>query len=282
MNVEISHSSFAREVGSGQRFEFGRNWTRFLDTLSDDRIAQAQHSLVRWLGVDNLCGKTFLDIGCGSGLFSLAARRLGGEVHSFDYDPQSVECARMLRTRYCANGHHAWTIEAGDVLDRSYMERFQKYNIVYAWGVLHHTGDLWRALEHVALPVAPRGGQLQLAIYNDQGSKSRRWRRIKRLYNGGRLSRIGIVMAIIPYWVMRGLLSDLKGLENPLKRYREYGSERGMSRLTDWFDWLGGYPFEVAKPEDIIHFYQRRGFRLQRLRTVGGGLGNNEFLFVAE
>jgi 2-polyprenyl-6-hydroxyphenyl methylase/3-demethylubiquinone-9 3-methyltransferase len=282
MNPEIAQSSFAQEVGTGQRFEFGRNWARFLDRLNDERIAQAQRSLVNWLQTGNLLGKSFLDIGCGSGLFSLAARKLGAKVHTFDYDPQSVECARALRTRYFANGHDAWTIEAGNVLDRRYMEQFREFEVVYAWGVLHHTGDMWRALEHAALPVAPRGGRLHLAIYNDQGPTSQRWRRIKKLYNSSRAGRTGAMAAIIPYWVFRGLLSDLKRLKNPLTRYREYGSERGMSRLTDWLDWLGGYPFEVAKPEHILEFYLQRGFRLQRLRTAGGGLGNNEYLLVHE
>jgi 2-polyprenyl-6-hydroxyphenyl methylase/3-demethylubiquinone-9 3-methyltransferase len=51
-----------------------------------------------------------------------------------------------------------------------------------------------------------------------------------------------------------------------------------MSRVHDWFDWLGGYPFEVARPEEIFAFYQARGFSLERLKTCGGGLGCNEFV----
>ncbi len=86
----------AQEVAGKQRFEFGANWNRFLAVLNDERIAQAEESLKRMLEVDNLQGKSFLDIGSGSGLFSLAARRLGARVYSFDYDPKSVACTREL------------------------------------------------------------------------------------------------------------------------------------------------------------------------------------------
>jgi 2-polyprenyl-3-methyl-5-hydroxy-6-metoxy-1,4-benzoquinol methylase len=245
---------FAQEISAGRRFEFGKNWAHFLNRLNEDRIARAQRSLVEWLETDHLRGQSFLDIGCGSGLFSLAARRLGARVHSFDYDPNSVECARILRARYFPAVESEWTLEQASVLDRSYIEGLGQYDVVYAWGVLHHTGDMWRALENAALPVAPRGGRLHLAIYNDQGAASRRWRTVKRFYNSASATRAVIAGAMIPYWVGRGLIGDLLRLRNPVARYRDYGSARGMARATDWLDWLGGYPFEVAKPEEIFHF----------------------------
>jgi SAM-dependent methyltransferase len=282
MRAEVTDSGFAYEVGAGQRFEFGRNWANFLASLDEDRIAQAQRSLVEWLETDSLRGRSFLDIGCGSGLFSLAARRLEASVYSFDYDPQSVECACRLRARYYPHDGSRWTVEQGSVVDRRYVDGLGRHDIVYAWGVLHHTGDMWRALDHAALPVAPHGGRLFLAIYNDQGGTSRRWRMVKKFYNSGSAGRTAAVATIIPYWIGRGLIADLAQLKNPLKRYTDYRLSRGMARTTDWLDWLGGYPFEVAKPEEIFDFYRARGFRLQRLRTAGGGLGNNQFLFVRE
>lgn len=87
----------ATEVSKGERFEFGANWTSFLQTLDSDRIYQAELSLREKLKVTELTGKTFIDIGSGSGLFSLAARRLGGKVFSFDFDPKSVACTRELK-----------------------------------------------------------------------------------------------------------------------------------------------------------------------------------------
>jgi 2-polyprenyl-3-methyl-5-hydroxy-6-metoxy-1,4-benzoquinol methylase len=153
-SVESRRSfGFHRAVATGMeqrelRFEFGKNWSAFLPVLNEERIGIAETSLKAALGVENLHGKSFLDVGCGSGLFSLAAVRLGATVHSFDYDPQSVAAAAELKRRYCPNAEH-WSIEQGSVLDRTYLWRLGQFDIVYSWGVLHHTGDMWRALENV-------------------------------------------------------------------------------------------------------------------------------------
>src|SRR5512145_1920359 len=90
----------AEEVARGERFEFGKNWRRFLEGVRDEQIVTAESSLKRMLEMDSLAGLSFLDIGSGSGLFSLAARRLGARVHSFDFDPNSVACTKELRRRY--------------------------------------------------------------------------------------------------------------------------------------------------------------------------------------
>jgi len=272
-------SEHAKEVARGERFKFGENWSRFHETLSDKRISEAEKSLKQMLEVEELEGKSFLDIGSGSGLFSLAARRLGARVHSFDYDPQSVGCACELKRRYFP-GDADWMIEEGSVLDRDYLESLGKFDIVYSWGVLHHTGAMWQALENAGLPVAD-GGRLFIAIYNDQGGKSRRWRKVKQLYLSGPLGKNLVSALFISYFILKGLGRDLL-LErrNPVARYTEYKRARGMSIMHDWFDWLGGYPFEVARPEEIFEFYRDRGFVLEKLVTVGGGLANNQFVFA--
>jgi SAM-dependent methyltransferase len=262
------------------RFPFGRNWQRFLQYLDENRIAEAEKSLRAMLEVDNLIGKSFLDIGCGSGLFSLAAARLGASrVHSFDYDPQSVRCGRELKHRFLPEAHF-WTIEQGSALDPAYLSHLGQFDVVYSWGVLHHTGDMWRALENVRSSVAPKG-KLWVALYNDQGHFSRCWTVIKQLYNRTVFLRPPIIVFIGSYFVIRGLVLDVLVLhKSPLKRYEEYRSLRGMSFYTDLVDWVGGYPFEVAKPEAIFDFFRLKGFELIKLKTVGGRNGNNEFVFA--
>jgi SAM-dependent methyltransferase len=269
-----------QEIAAGERFAFGENWQRFLSILNDGRVAKAEESLRRMLAVPDLHDKSFLDIGCGSGLFSLAARRLGARVHSFDYDPQSVACARELRRRYFT-ADPCWTIEEASVLDLAHLATLGQFDVVYSWGVLHHTGAMWQALENAAGLVAPNG-LLFIAIYNDQGKISNRWRAIKHTYNRLPPSlRFLVSVPVLVYLHWRPTLKDFFRLK-PFTTWRAEGKERGMSAWRDLVDWVGGYPFEVAKPEAIFDFYLRRGFSLRRLSTCGGTLGCNEFVFARD
>lgn len=259
------------------RFEFGNNWRRFLESVNDLRIQNAEQSLKEMLGVTTLQGKSFLDIGSGSGLFSLAARRLGARVHSFDYDRQSVACTAELKRRYQLNDVE-WTIEEGSVLDKAYMQSLGSFDVVYSWGVLHHTGAMHQAMANACLAVAP-AGQLYIAIYNDQGWRSVYWTKIKRFYNlAPRIGKFATVSIFFLSWWAPKILRDTL-LGRPLLSWRNYVTNRGMSPWWDAVDWVGGYPFEVAKPEEILHFYLDRGFAMRNLKTCGGKLGNNHFVF---
>jgi 2-polyprenyl-3-methyl-5-hydroxy-6-metoxy-1,4-benzoquinol methylase len=273
-------SSQSQELHSGERFGFGANWARFLSVLDEARIEEAERSLLEMLEFDDLSGLSFLDVGSGSGLFSLAASRLGAErVHSFDFDPRSVECTRYLRARFGASGN-AWTVEQGSAVDSEYMRALGKWNVVYAWGVLHHTGDLETGLENAAAAVAP-GGRAFISIYNDQGRRSDLWRVLKRIYNRlpERLRMPYAVAVMLP----REVLSAGKALASLephryVQSWTNYKRSRGMSRWHDLIDWVGGYPFEVAKPEEIFDFFKRRGFVLTKFTTCRGGLGCNQFV----
>jgi 2-polyprenyl-6-hydroxyphenyl methylase/3-demethylubiquinone-9 3-methyltransferase len=276
-----TEGAHAREVAEGRRFEFGKNWSRFLALLNDKRIAEAETSLKQMLEVEDLGGRSFLDIGSGSGLFSLAARRLGARVHSLDYDPHSVACTAELRRRYFP-GDERWTVEEGSALDEGYIRSLGQFDIVYSWGVLHHTGQMWLGLSNAALPVAP-GGKLFVAIYNDTGSQSRRWAWIKRTYNNlPRFLRTPFTLAVNAPNEAKALASAVVKLRpgQYLRAWTQYDQGRGMSRWRDIVDWVGGYPYEVATPDELFDFFRARGFGLAKLKCGGVGLGCNELVFV--
>jgi 2-polyprenyl-3-methyl-5-hydroxy-6-metoxy-1,4-benzoquinol methylase len=263
------------------RFAFGANWRRFLSLLNDERIAEAVGSMGQLLQVESLAGKAFLDIGSGSGLFSLAARRLGARVHSFDYDRDSVGCTAELRRRYFADDAE-WTVEGGSILNEEYVRSLGTFDVVYSWGVLHHTGDMWKALEHAARLTAP-GGLLAVALYNDAGGRSRRWRALKRTYN---LLPAPVRPAFAALTSLPGEVRMLAGAlvrRQPgeyVRMWTQYGTgRRGMSRWRDIVDWVGGYPYECARIDQVFAFYRSRGFSLLNLRCSSGALGCNEFVF---
>jgi cyclopropane fatty-acyl-phospholipid synthase-like methyltransferase len=275
------HPSASTALEPG-RFAFGRNWLRFLTVLDEERVRTAETSLLSMLKERTLEGRRFLDIGSGSGLFSLAARRLGASVHSFDLDPESVRCTLELRRRYFqADGH--WRIEQGSALDRDYLASLGKFDVVYSWGVLHHTGKMYEALENVIAPVAPRG-KLFVAIYNDLGTRTERWRVIKRTYNRlpPGLRPAFTAMAAAPNEARAFASACLRGEGLGYLRTWTAVGERGMSRWRDIVDWVGGYPYQTATPEQIFDFYEARGFRLVKLKCGGVGLGCNEFVFIRE
>jgi 2-polyprenyl-6-hydroxyphenyl methylase/3-demethylubiquinone-9 3-methyltransferase len=268
------------ELHAGARFAFGENWRRFLSTIDEGRIAEAQASLQEMLQTDSLQGLRFLDIGSGSGLMSLVARRLGATVHSFDYDAQSVACTREMRRRYCPEDGQ-WRVEEGSALDRDYLHSLGTFDIVYSWGVLHHTGAMWLGIDNAISRVGAGNGLLFIAIYNDQGAKSHAWWLIKRCYNGlpgpcrGPFAAAG--------WILTTLLAILKHTLRlrpmvalaPLFRDR---LGRGMSAKYDWTDWIGGFPYEFATVDVLRSYVEARGFTLIVARRTTGW-GCNELIF---
>jgi 2-polyprenyl-3-methyl-5-hydroxy-6-metoxy-1,4-benzoquinol methylase len=258
------------------RFNFGGNWLAYSKKIDLEVVRGAEESLRAMLERDRLDGTTFLDLGCGSGLFSLAAHNLGAAVTSFDFDPNCVACCEALRKNF-ASSDQPWVIFQGSVLDDSFCRGLGVFDCVYAWGVLHHTGDLWRAVSSAISLVEPCQGSFFVSIYNDQGAKSRIWLKVKRLYNlFPRYLRPLLPIAYVLADFFRSLFS--LRMNHYLHKVLRYRSNRGMSYWNDVIDWVGGYPFEVASVDAVFIFVRSQGFQLQNLKTSTGGC--NQFVFV--
>lgn len=270
---------------SRDKFDFGKNWTTFVERyLNEERLEKAKESFEAFCGTSPLKGKTFVDVGCGSGLFSLAAFRLGAcRIVSFDINPLAVTCCERLREREGNPG--SWEILQGSALDESFMKSLGTFDFVYSWGVLHHTGAMWDAIGHTA-GLVREGGRFYLAVYNrvdtfavhpdGRVGSSRFWLAEKKFYVGlpepMQLLFDGFVMAAM-------VLVYLLTFQNPVRRIREHTNLRGMSWAVDIKDWLGGYPYEVATVEEMFRFMKPRGFHLENIKS-NNGLLNNEYLFL--
>lgn len=279
---------------SGTRFSFGKNWTSYLTTIDHSRIDSAVQGLRSILASESVGGKSFLDVGCGSGLTSFAAAREGAAVTSIDLDDDCINCTNLLRERFLttgANDHFSmnrqvparkqWRVIKASILDEKAMSELGHFDVVYAWGVLHHTGQMNRAIQMASDRVKP-GGLFAIAIYNNQGGASRRWSLIKRQYQKiPSFFQPLYVILFAAFFESKFAISRLLRGENPLPlaAWRSKSNDRGMSVWHDWVDWIGGWPFEVASPEEIVNPLVNSGFSLLKLKTVGHGWGCNEYLF---
>jgi len=248
------------------RYEFGRNWTRYVKrSFNDERLEIAKRHLLTLIGRNDLQGVEFLDIGCGSGIHSLAAFRAGAErIHSFDYDPDSVRATELVREY--AGKPSTWTVERGDVLDEAYLATLGKWRFVYSWGVLHHTGDVWRALAN-AQRLVTDGGTFYIALYSAEMQKDPEfWLRIKQEYNkADSLKRWRMECWYVWNYVMCRRIWRLPHL---IKRIVEYRFSRGMSFFADVRDWLGGWPMQFVHDQEVVDFLEGKcGFKLVNIKT---------------
>ncbi len=265
------------EQAEEARFGFGRNWRRYVDkAFSQERVDAAKQHLLDFLGRENLEGLHFLDIGCGSGIHSLAAWQAGAaRVTAFDYDPDSVATARMLHAR--AGSPANWSIQQGSVLDKGFMETLPEADIVYSWGVLHHTGDQWTAIRNAAGRV-PAGGLFYIALYTSDAfvdPPPEFWLDVKKRYlAAGWWGQRRLEL----WYVWRfGLSGSLNWLPRLVRQIREHRRVRGMSYYTDVRDWLGGWPMEFSSIADVKRF-AAEDLRLELVR-IADGHANTEYLF---
>lgn len=266
------------QATSDLRFAFGRNWQHFVRrNLTEERITIARNHLLSFLRRADLSGLDFLDIGCGSGINSAAALSAGASpIHSFDYDPDSVAATELVQRRARAGAE--WHLTRGDVLDDGFIHSLGKWKLVYSWGVLHHTGDVWKAIDNASKTVADNG-LFYIALYSadtHSPEMQKYWLAIKRQYSAAPTWR-RVRMYCWHLWHRVIGQDRVRGIYHFVRDMWSYKkANRGMSLLVDIHDWLGGWPMEFTRDADVIAFVQQRGFELENI-NAGGSL--TEFLF---
>ncbi|MEO6722075.1 MAG: class I SAM-dependent methyltransferase [Ferruginibacter sp.] len=276
MNNNID-KDWESEVKMDNRFQFGENWKSYASAISPERVKIAETALAEFLG--DITNKTFLDIGSGSGLHSLGAKNLNANIYSFDYDRDSVECTMQIKERFYRDDS-TWVISQGSVLDKEFVKSLGQFDIVYSWGVLHHTGNMWEAIKN-AMSATKKNGLFFIAIYNKQGWKSRFWWYVKYIYNKlphfvkkAYALTLGITFQIINIIKYTLLLKPQIAIK-PLLNYRK---NRGMSIKHDIIDWIGGFPYEYATVTELNDFFKKHDFIVvKEIKT--NSLGCNQIVY---
>ena len=254
-------------------FSFGKNWKEFIDThYSEDRVRRSQEHILNFLGVSSMKGQSFLDIGCGSGLSSAAALKSGASnIVSFDLDPIAVEATKKVWE--ISGKPKNWTVLQGSVLDDKFLSMLEPADINYSWGVLHHTGKIWEAIEK-ASRLTKVGGQFYISIYLTTPEVDY-WRKVKKLYNesSDEEKRMLECWQFVDKVYLPCRLQGKDPYETVIKNY----VGRGMEYFTDLKDWLGGYPFETATVDEVIKFCtEKLGFSFKKNAMIS----NPEYLFA--
>ena len=237
------------------RYDFGRNWNDFSQNISEEQIEYAENAIKNLIPV--IKGKTVIDIGCGSGLHALAFLRLGAKsITCIDYDENSIKTTSILLKRFYKN-KKKYVVKQMDILSSDYLKNLSpnKFDIVYSWGVLHHTGQMFKAIDNTCNLVS-ENGHLAIALYI-KTKFCRFWSFEKRLYSSLNYLRLFIK---IPFFVLLLTAYVFKKRHMPWTVLKNYKIERGMSFYYDIDDWLGGYPYESVSHKEIISFLSKKNF----------------------
>jgi len=250
-------------------FDFGENWKDYSkNALGEKQLSEAKKSLELLIGKDKIHNKKIFDLGCGSGIFSIALHQLKAkEVIGIDISKESIQTSLENKERFAPESNIKFLHES--IFDED-IKKLGKFDLVYSWGVLHHTGDMWKAIQ-ISSKLIKKNGLLILALYNKHWT-SPIWRLIKRFYN---LSpKLIQKLMITVFYCVIALAKFLATGKDPFKK------ERGMSFYYDIVDWLGGYPYEYASKEEVIEFSKKIGLKLIKYIKTQGFTGCNEFIFI--
>lgn len=263
-----------------KKFSFWKNWARFLERLNEKKINQAKDYLENFIwGKEKIEGKTVIDFWCWSGLMSLCFYLLWAKkIVSIDIDDNSINCTKYLKEKYCKQTNK-WDILKGSILNENFIKSLWKYDIVYSWGVIHHTWNMWKWLDLI-WKLVNNNWLLYIAIYNkyEKFPSSKLWLKIKKIYANSNF----LIRKIMYYLlIMEIIFMRIIKWQNPYKYIKDYykNSNRWMDFFRDVEDWVGWYPYEYASIEEIKDFYEKKWYKLINLYDSSAWWWCNEFLF---
>ena len=240
-------------------FAFGKNWASYAALIDETAIEELQKGLLKLVPREGFQGSSFLDIGCGSGLHTLAAARLGvSRIMATDIDPDSIGTTKAVLSSHKMDV--PWQAEQISVFDLEPSCQ-GKFDIVYSWGVLHHTGDMWEATKRASALVAPN----ELFVFALYGATPMDafWQIEKRWYSRASpfAQRLARGCYIAAYQV-----AHIRARQGSFRDFiANYRSSRGMDFYHNVHDWLGGYPYQTALAREVDSQMTALGFKAERV-----------------
>jgi ubiquinone/menaquinone biosynthesis C-methylase UbiE len=154
-----------QEEGTTQRV-YGKLWDKY---ETDEYIKEAYRIIEsrfknNEFDLSVLKGKTILDMGCGSGRYTIALTKTGAEkVYGIDLGKESIRKAALIAEK---SGIRNIEFDVGSVLDLPYEDNL--FDFIYSNGVLHHTENLEQGINELYRTLKP-GGESFLYLYADGG-----------------------------------------------------------------------------------------------------------------
>ena len=278
MNQQAARLADPRIRQDTRQFDFGRNWKEFSGrALTPERVEQAHEDFQRLTGGLPISGQTFLDIGFGQGLSLMIAAASGARAVGLDINPLCAEVLDSNRRYFPELKDTPIPAHVGSILDPAVVEKIRHaapdghpgYDVVHSWGVLHHTGDMWQALDRAASLVRP-GGILIVALYNKHFT-SPAWKLVKRAYMAA--PPLGQALLNRLFYPIIWLAKLAVTGKNPARM------TRGMDFYYNVIDWVGGWPYEYASVDQVSGYFAELGLISQRVIPAQVPTGCNEFIF---